>query len=56
MASRNDVARHANSTGALVPETRQVQAIVARVVLRVDTALAALLEVLDATGVCRPPR
>ena len=52
----NDVARHANSTGTLAAETVQVQALVARVVLRVDTALGTLLEVLDATGVRVPTR
>lgn len=36
----NDVARHANSTGTLAGETAQVQALVARVVLRVDAALS----------------
>jgi hypothetical protein len=47
----NDVARHANSTGTLPVETRQVQAIVARRVLQIDPVLAALLEALDAVGV-----
>ena len=42
----NDVARHANSTGILAPETAQVQALVARVVARVDTVVAALLDVV----------
>jgi hypothetical protein len=47
----NDVARHANSTGTLPAETRQVQAIVARRVLQIDPVLAALVEVLEAAGV-----
>src|SRR3954471_10877499 len=47
----NDVARHANSTGTLPVETRQVQAIVARRVLQIDPVLAALLEALAAVGV-----
>jgi hypothetical protein len=47
----NDVARHANSTGTLPAETRQVQAIVARRVLQIDPVLAALVEVLEAVGV-----
>jgi hypothetical protein len=47
----NDVARHANSTGTLPVETRQVQAMVARRVLQIDPVLAALLEALDAVGV-----
>ena len=47
----NDVARHANSTGTLPAETRQVQAIVARRVLQIDPVLAALLEALAAVGV-----
>ena len=38
----NDVARHANTTGALAAETAPVQALVARVVRRVDVALAEL--------------
>jgi hypothetical protein len=36
----NDVARHANSTGALHAATAQVQALVARVVTRVEDAVA----------------
>jgi hypothetical protein len=52
----NDVARHANSTGTLPPETQQVQAIVARRVLQIDPVLATLLEVLDAAGVRAPGR
>ena len=52
----NDVARHANSTGTLPPETQQVQAIVARRVLQIDPVLATLLEVLDAAGVRAPRR
>jgi hypothetical protein len=47
----NDVARHANSTGILPVETRQVQAIVAQRVVQIDPVLAALLEALDAVGV-----
>jgi len=47
----NDVARHANSTGTLPAETRQVQAMVARRVLQIDPVLAALLEALAAVGV-----
>ena len=43
----NDVARHANSTATLGAETGQVQALMARVVLRIDTAVAMLLQVLD---------
>jgi hypothetical protein len=38
----NDVARHANSTGTLAAETGRVQDLVARVVLRVDAAVAEL--------------
>lgn len=52
----NDVARHANSTGTLPVETRQVQAIVARRVLSMDPMLAALLESLEAAGVDVPRR
>ena len=52
----NDVARHANSTGTLAAETGQVQALVTRVVERIDTTLGTLLEVLDATGVRVPSR
>jgi hypothetical protein len=52
----NDVARHANSTGTLPVETRQVQAIVDRRVLQIDPVLAALLEALDAVGVRVPRR
>jgi hypothetical protein len=52
----NDVARHANSTGTLPGETRQVQAIVARRVLQIDPVLAALLEALAAVGVRVPRR
>jgi hypothetical protein len=38
----NDVARHANSTGTLAAETGRVRDLVARVVLRVDAAVAEL--------------
>ena len=52
----NDVARHANSTGTLPAETGRVQAMVAGRVRQIDTALAALLEVLDPAGVRVPGR
>ena len=47
----NDVARHANSTGTLPAETRQVQALVARRVLQINPMLDALVEALEAAGI-----